>query len=274
MKLTKKIAKKVGDKIKVNWAKISLDSFLVGMNIETEHSDLLPSKHNRDNYDLEDYIFFGKIAHSHLKESPEYYKKLIKMEKTMKEVVNKIVKFLLKESKKNDKNYYHKMMYELNKDNDEYQKIYNTALGKFLCDHPDQLEKKQREEFYDFVEKEINANISQKKTGDKKILVTNDDNMKKEDYGSDADLGQNTINNTFSLPRKAYKKDTQLEEAPPGREKQVKKLKKVFKGKDESIPYKIAWSQEKDRSEQEIDNSEDIEKTKMKNRAYHQNMIN
>lgn len=33
--------------------------------------------------------------------------------------------------------------------------------------------------------------------------------------------------------------------SPPGREKQVKKLKKVFKGKDKAIPYKIAWSQHK-----------------------------
>ena len=32
------------------------------------------------------------------------------------------------------------------------------------------------------------------------------------------------------------------EVAPPGREKQVLKLKKKF-GKDRDIPYKIAWSQ-------------------------------
>ena len=32
------------------------------------------------------------------------------------------------------------------------------------------------------------------------------------------------------------------EVAPPGREKQIKKLKKKF-GADSDIPYKIAWSQ-------------------------------
>ena len=32
------------------------------------------------------------------------------------------------------------------------------------------------------------------------------------------------------------------EVAPPGREKQILKLKKKF-GKDSDIPYKIAWSQ-------------------------------
>ena len=33
------------------------------------------------------------------------------------------------------------------------------------------------------------------------------------------------------------------EVAPPGREDQIKKLKKVYKGKDPSVPYKIAWAQ-------------------------------
>jgi len=63
-------AKQIGDKIGVDWKKIEPSQFYGGMKVEMEeHADIADNLKE-----------IGKIAHVHLKESPDYYRKLKKME--------------------------------------------------------------------------------------------------------------------------------------------------------------------------------------------------
>jgi len=64
-------AKALGDKLKVNWKKVDLGEFKKGLRVETEHSDVTKG----------DPIKTAKIALAHLKEAPDYYTKLKKVEK-------------------------------------------------------------------------------------------------------------------------------------------------------------------------------------------------
>jgi hypothetical protein len=80
--LTDKLAKKIGDMIGVDWNKISLESLIKGINVESEHKDAEPNP--RIHNELKDWIFYAKIAHAHLKESPRYYIELEKMENNLK----------------------------------------------------------------------------------------------------------------------------------------------------------------------------------------------
>lgn len=84
MNLTIDIAKKIGDKLGVEWNKVTSQKWFDAMKIELEHKDILK---NPNNPTEEDLITIGKIAFAHFKESYEYYDKLKKMEKTMKESV-------------------------------------------------------------------------------------------------------------------------------------------------------------------------------------------
>ena len=71
MRINQKQAKRTGDKLKVNWDNISLKQFTMGMNAELEHRNV-----TRGNL-----ILTGKIALAHLKEFPDYYTRLKRMEK-------------------------------------------------------------------------------------------------------------------------------------------------------------------------------------------------
>lgn len=70
MVISQKAAKLIGDKLKVNWGKVSLREFTMGMKVELEHRDVTKG----------DFIKTGKIALAHLKELPDYYTRLKKME--------------------------------------------------------------------------------------------------------------------------------------------------------------------------------------------------
>ena len=76
-KLTKTDAKDVGDAIGINWDEVSLDEFTQGINVEFEHG----SKYPKTNITKNDKKMTGKIAWAHLKEFPDYYTRLAKMEK-------------------------------------------------------------------------------------------------------------------------------------------------------------------------------------------------
>ena len=76
-KLTKTEAKEVGDAIGINWDKVSLDEFTLGINVEFEHG----SKYPKTNITKNDKKMTGKIAWAHLKEFPDYFTRLAKMEK-------------------------------------------------------------------------------------------------------------------------------------------------------------------------------------------------
>ena len=64
-------AKRVGDRLKVNWKKVDLNQFRLGLRAELEHKDV--TKGN--------LLLTGKIALAHLKEFPDYYTRLKKMER-------------------------------------------------------------------------------------------------------------------------------------------------------------------------------------------------
>lgn len=63
-------AKKLGDSLGVDWTKISLSQFKMGLSVEKEHDD--GSK--LDVVDTE--LDLAKIVLAHLKENPQYYTKL------------------------------------------------------------------------------------------------------------------------------------------------------------------------------------------------------
>jgi len=69
-------AKMVGDKLGVDWSAFDVEQFRAGMDVELEHG-LHDSETNVTNDDI---MTTGKIAWAHLKEFPDYYTRLEKME--------------------------------------------------------------------------------------------------------------------------------------------------------------------------------------------------
>lgn len=69
-------ARTIGDEIGVDWAAIPLEEFRVGLRVELEHGAHDP----QTNVTGDDPILTGKIALAHLKEFPDYYTRLTKME--------------------------------------------------------------------------------------------------------------------------------------------------------------------------------------------------
>jgi hypothetical protein len=69
-------AKEVGDKIGIDWTKFDLEQFRMGLAVELEHGTNDPET----NVTNDDIIVTGKIAWAHLKEIPDYYTRLNKME--------------------------------------------------------------------------------------------------------------------------------------------------------------------------------------------------
>ena len=69
-------AQRVGDAIGVNWESIELDQFRRGMEVELKHGTQDPET----NVTNDDPIVNGKIALAHLREFPDYYDRLQRME--------------------------------------------------------------------------------------------------------------------------------------------------------------------------------------------------
>lgn len=69
-------ARALGDKIGVDWSNIEVEQFRMGLIIEAEHGTHDP----QTNVTNDDAIMTGKIAWAHLKEIPDYYTRLSKME--------------------------------------------------------------------------------------------------------------------------------------------------------------------------------------------------
>ncbi|MCU0488393.1 MAG: hypothetical protein MUE67_05530 [Anaerolineales bacterium] len=69
-------AQNVGDSLGLDWTKIDLDQFRQGLAIELEHGARDPET----NVTGDDLLLTGKIAWAHLKEIPDYYTRLAKME--------------------------------------------------------------------------------------------------------------------------------------------------------------------------------------------------
>ena len=75
-KYTETEAKKIGDAIGIDWGKVDLGQFCRGLEVEMEHGAHDPETNVTNN----DEQLTGKIAWAHLKEIPDYYTRLDKME--------------------------------------------------------------------------------------------------------------------------------------------------------------------------------------------------
>ena len=70
-------ARKVGDAIGVDWERFALEEFRAGMDVELEHG----SRDPQTDVTHDDPVVTGKIALAHLKEFPDYYTRLARMER-------------------------------------------------------------------------------------------------------------------------------------------------------------------------------------------------
>jgi hypothetical protein len=69
-------AKRIGDAIGVDWTAVPLEQFREGLAVELEHGSHDPQTNVTNN----DEILTGKIALAHLKEYPDYYDRLARLE--------------------------------------------------------------------------------------------------------------------------------------------------------------------------------------------------
>ncbi len=69
-------AKKIGEKLGINWSKWDVEQFRRGMDVELEHGKVDP----HTNVTNDDPLTTGKIALAHLNEFPDYYTRLDEME--------------------------------------------------------------------------------------------------------------------------------------------------------------------------------------------------
>jgi hypothetical protein len=71
-----KEAKEIGGRIGVDWTRIPIDEFRMGLSVELEHGAHDPETDVTE----DDLLLTGKIALAHLKEFPDYYTRLAKLE--------------------------------------------------------------------------------------------------------------------------------------------------------------------------------------------------
>ena len=69
-------AKQVGTTLRLDWTKVDLEQFRRGLEVELEHGVRDPET----NVTNDDLTLTGKIAWAHLKEFPDYYTRLDKLE--------------------------------------------------------------------------------------------------------------------------------------------------------------------------------------------------
>ena len=73
---TREEAQRVGDAIGVDWTRFDLEQFRAGMDVEFEHGAHDP----QTDVTHDDPLLTGKIALAHMKEFPDYYVRLERME--------------------------------------------------------------------------------------------------------------------------------------------------------------------------------------------------
>ena len=76
LKFTQPDARRIGDSLGIDWEVVRIEEFQAGLGVELEHGirDL------ETNVTNDDEIQTGKIALAHLKEFPDYYTRLARME--------------------------------------------------------------------------------------------------------------------------------------------------------------------------------------------------
>lgn len=76
-------AKGIGDTLGIDFSRINLQEFVMGLSVELEHG----AKDKETNVTNDDPLFTGKIAWAHLKEISDYYTRLRAMEDGVKKEV-------------------------------------------------------------------------------------------------------------------------------------------------------------------------------------------
>lgn len=76
-KFTENEAKEIGAAIGIDWSRVDINEFKMGLAVELEHGSHDPETNVID----DNAEMAGKIAWAHLKELPDYYTRLEKMEK-------------------------------------------------------------------------------------------------------------------------------------------------------------------------------------------------
>lgn len=74
-------ALEIGNKLGIDWGRLNVEQFRIGLNVELEHGLNSPSTDVTSN----DPILTGKIALAHLNEYADYYTRLKKMEREAEE---------------------------------------------------------------------------------------------------------------------------------------------------------------------------------------------
>ena len=69
-------AKQIGDELGINWHAFDVNQFQAGLAVELEHGARDP----QTSVTGDDFILTGKIALAHLKEFPDYYTRLDRLE--------------------------------------------------------------------------------------------------------------------------------------------------------------------------------------------------
>jgi hypothetical protein len=70
-------SREIGNRIGVDWSKINLEQFRMGLEVELEHGQRDPDT----DVTHDDELVTGKIALAHLREISDYYTRLDRMEK-------------------------------------------------------------------------------------------------------------------------------------------------------------------------------------------------
>lgn len=84
-KFTSEDARRIGDLIGIDWDKVDLEEFRVGLGVELEHGTVDPETNVTD----DDEVMTGKIALAHLREFADYYTRLEKLEDEAEEYWSK-----------------------------------------------------------------------------------------------------------------------------------------------------------------------------------------
>jgi hypothetical protein len=77
MNFSAKEAKEIGEKLGIKWDKFDVEQFRMGLDVELEHG----TRTKITNVTGDDPLMTGKIAYAHLREFPDYYDRLDKLEK-------------------------------------------------------------------------------------------------------------------------------------------------------------------------------------------------
>lgn len=85
-KFTDEEAKRIGNELGIDWDEVLLSEFRKGLGVELEHGPRDPETDVTNN----DEILTGKIALAHLREFPDYYTRLEKLEVEADEYWSKV----------------------------------------------------------------------------------------------------------------------------------------------------------------------------------------